>query len=62
MTLLFSQMYPLCCVDIRNFVNEIFNFQDDHLSRIGVIDQTALYVCLVPCLFSSFFFFEMPWC
>ena len=36
----FSQMYPLCCIDIRNFLNQIYLFSDDHLKNSGVIDYT----------------------
>ncbi|KAI5209385.1 exocyst complex subunit Sec15-like protein [Aureobasidium subglaciale] len=36
----FSQMYPLCCIDIRNFLNQIYLFSDDHFQNTGVIDDT----------------------
>ncbi|KAF2841718.1 exocyst complex subunit Sec15-like protein [Patellaria atrata CBS 101060] len=36
----FSQMYPLCCIDIRNFLNQIYLFSDDHFERSSVIDDT----------------------
>lgn len=36
----FSQMYPLCCIDIRNFLNEIYRFSDDSFQRSSVIDET----------------------
>jgi exocyst complex component 6 len=36
----FSQMYPLCCIDIRNFLNQIYQFSDDHFQRATVIDDT----------------------
>ncbi|KAF2490370.1 putative exocyst complex component Sec15 [Lophium mytilinum] len=36
----FSQMYPLCCIDIRNFLNQIYLFSDDHFQRSTVIDET----------------------
>lgn len=36
----FSQMYPLCCIDIRNFLNQIYLFSDDHFQRSTVIDDT----------------------
>ncbi|KAI4855461.1 exocyst complex subunit Sec15-like protein, partial [Aureobasidium sp. EXF-8846] len=36
----FSQMYPLCCIDIRNFLNQIYLFSDDHFQNSGVIDDT----------------------
>jgi len=36
----FSQMYPLCCIDIRNFLNEIYRFSDESFQRSSVIDHT----------------------
>ncbi|KAK8213195.1 Rab GTPase-binding exocyst subunit S15 [Zalaria obscura] len=36
----FSQMYPLCCIDIRNFLNHIYLFSDDHFQNLNVIDET----------------------
>ncbi|KAF1812006.1 exocyst complex subunit Sec15-like protein [Eremomyces bilateralis CBS 781.70] len=36
----FSQMYPLCCIDIRNFLNQIYLFSDDEFERANVIDET----------------------
>ena len=36
----FSQMYPLCCIDIRNFLNQIYLFSDDYFQRSSVIDET----------------------
>ena len=36
----FSQMYPLCCIDIRNFLNQIYLFSDDHFQRSSIIDET----------------------
>lgn len=36
----FSQMYPLCCIDIRNFLNQIYRFSDDSFQRSSVIDDT----------------------
>jgi hypothetical protein len=36
----FSQMYPLCCIDIRNFLNQIYLFSDDQFQRSSVIDET----------------------
>ncbi|KAF2666232.1 exocyst complex subunit Sec15-like protein [Microthyrium microscopicum] len=36
----FSQMYPLCCIDIRNFLNQIYLFADDQFQRSAVIDET----------------------
>lgn len=36
----FSQMYPLCCIDIRNFLNQIYLFSDDNFADSSVIDET----------------------
>ncbi|KAJ9134487.1 Exocyst complex component SEC15 [Pleurostoma richardsiae] len=36
----FSQMYPLCCIDIRNFLNQFYCFSDDHFQHPNVIDDT----------------------
>jgi hypothetical protein len=36
----FSQMYPLCCIDIRNFLNQFYFFSDDHFLHPNVIDET----------------------
>lgn len=41
----FSQMYPLCCIDIRNFLNQFYFFSDDHFQHPRVIDET-LYASL----------------
>ena len=35
----FSQMYPLCCIDIRNFLNQFYFFSDDHFQQPKVIDD-----------------------
>ncbi|CZS90715.1 related to secretory pathway protein (exocyst complex protein Sec15) [Rhynchosporium agropyri] len=35
----FSQMYPLCCIDIRNFLNQFYFFSDDHFQHPNVIDD-----------------------
>ena len=37
----FSQMYPLCCIDIRNFLNQFYFFANDDFSRPAVIDDTV---------------------
>jgi hypothetical protein len=33
-------MYPLCCIDIRNFLNQFYFFSDDHFQHPNVIDDT----------------------
>lgn len=41
----FSQMYPLCCIDIRNFLNQFYFFSDDHFQHSNIIDETLRKVC-----------------
>ena len=36
----FSQMYPLCCIDIRNFLNQIYLFSDDFFQHSSAIDNS----------------------
>ncbi|GAB7343649.1 hypothetical protein MBLNU457_1641t1 [Dothideomycetes sp. NU457] len=36
----FSQMYPLCCINIRNFLNQIYLFSDDYFQNSSIIDET----------------------
>lgn len=36
----FSQMYPLVCIDIRNFMNQIVLFSDDYFRHRTVMDTT----------------------
>jgi len=38
-------MYPLCCIDIRNFLNQFYFFSDDHFQHPNVIDETLKKVC-----------------
>jgi hypothetical protein len=33
-------MYPLCCIDIRNFLNQIYLFSDDYFQKSSIIDET----------------------
>jgi hypothetical protein len=33
-------MYPLCCIDIRNFLNQIYLFSDDYFQKSTIIDET----------------------
>ena len=42
----FSQMYPLCCIDIRNFLNQFYFFSDDHFQQPKVIDDALRAVSL----------------
>ncbi|KAK2761400.1 hypothetical protein FQN54_001922 [Arachnomyces sp. PD_36] len=41
----FSQMYPLCCIDIKNFLNQFYFFSHDDFQHPCVIDET-LKSCL----------------
>ncbi|KAJ5518420.1 hypothetical protein PEX2_074120 [Penicillium expansum] len=36
----FSRMYPLCCIDIRNFLNQFYFFANDGFTNTNVIDET----------------------
>ncbi|KAG5438710.1 hypothetical protein PCANB_002430 [Pneumocystis canis] len=38
-TLPFSQIYPLCCVDIRNFVNQYYKFAEGYYNHCHDIDD-----------------------
>ena len=35
----FSQMYPLCCIDIRNFLNQFYCFWDDGFQQPKIVDE-----------------------
>jgi hypothetical protein len=36
----FSQMYPMCCIDIRKFLSDVYSGPDDHLQRSSAVDDT----------------------
>ncbi|KAL9107566.1 MAG: hypothetical protein Q9227_007566 [Pyrenula ochraceoflavens] len=36
----FSQMYPLCCIDIRNFRSQIYFFTNDDFQNPEIVDET----------------------
>ncbi|KAK5098872.1 Rab GTPase-binding exocyst subunit S15 [Lithohypha guttulata] len=38
----FSQMYPLCCINIRNFLNQFYFFADDSFPNPSIIDTKLL--------------------
>lgn len=38
-------MYPLCCIDIRNFLNQFYFFSDDHFQHSSIVDDTLRKVC-----------------
>lgn len=40
----FSQMYPLCCIDIRNFLNQFYFFASDDFAHPSVIDKAVKQV------------------
>lgn len=46
-------MYPLCCIDIRNFLNQIYLFSDDHFQNSSVIDETLKNVSYPVNVFSQ---------
>src|SRR5436305_4222199 len=35
----FSQLYPLCCSDIRNFVREYYMFSDEYIHSHHDVDE-----------------------
>ncbi|KAI5290407.1 hypothetical protein KEM52_000466, partial [Ascosphaera acerosa] len=35
----FSQMYPLCCFDLRNFIAQFYAFASDDFNHLEVIDE-----------------------
>lgn len=35
----FSQMYPMCCIDIRNFLSQVYSGPDDYLQRSSAVDD-----------------------
>lgn len=40
-------MYPLCCIDIRNFLNQFYFFANDDFAHPTVIDDTLKDVSMV---------------
>lgn len=40
-------MYPLCCIDIRNFLNQFYFFSNDDFPHTTAIDETLKNVWLV---------------
>ncbi|KAF8422673.1 exocyst complex subunit Sec15-like-domain-containing protein [Tirmania nivea] len=37
----FSKMYPLCCLDIRNFLNKYYVFSDEYFQQQSIIDSSV---------------------
>ena len=35
----FSQMYPMCCIDIRTFLSSVYSAPDDYVTRSSQIDD-----------------------
>jgi len=46
-------MYPLCCIDIRNFLNQFYFFANDDFSHTDVIDDTLKDVGILAWCLSS---------
>jgi exocyst complex component 6 len=44
-TLLFSQLYPLCCSNIRAFVTEYYMFSDEFIYSQHDVDEILRRVC-----------------
>ncbi|KAI5793189.1 exocyst complex subunit Sec15-like-domain-containing protein [Geopyxis carbonaria] len=38
-TVPFSQVYPLCCIDVRNFLNKYYFFSDEYFQKQEAIDD-----------------------
>lgn len=36
----FSKMYPLCCIDIRNFMNQFLYFTRENFHHPNIVDET----------------------
>jgi hypothetical protein len=39
-------MYPLCCIDIRNFLNQFYFFSNDDFPHTSMVDETLKNVWL----------------
>jgi hypothetical protein len=53
MVLPFSQMYPLVCIDIRNFLNKFYFFSDEYFQRQDAIDE-GLKIASTPSLLPDY--------
>jgi exocyst complex component 6 len=42
----FSQLYPLCCANIKNFVREYYMFSDEYIHAQHDVDEILRKVCL----------------
>jgi exocyst complex component 6 len=45
-TLPFSQLYPLCCTNIKNFVREYYMFSDEYIHSQHDVDEILRKVCV----------------
>jgi hypothetical protein len=41
----FSKMYPLCCIDIRNFAEQFLVFTRENFDHPSVVDETLRKAC-----------------
>lgn len=41
----FSQTYPMCCINIRNFVDQFYTFTDGVVQQHLDIDEVLRKVC-----------------
>lgn len=37
----FSQMYPACCTEIREFIQQVYAAPNEYLQRSDVVDRTV---------------------
>lgn len=42
----FSQLYPLCCNNIRSFVTEYYMFSDEYIHSQHDVDEILRRVCV----------------
>ena len=54
----FSQTYPLCCVDIRSFTEQYYQFAEGFAEHHRDIDDVLRKVCFLVVFFLESFFFE----
>lgn len=54
-TLPFSKLYPLCCSNIRNFVNEYYMFSDETIHSQHDVDEILrkVFICTMATNFKS---------
>lgn len=54
----FSQTYPLCCVDIRSFTEQYYQFAEGFAEHHRDIDDVLRKVCFLVVYFLESFFDE----